>query len=63
MVQLWKLMDDGKLEKIPCLMINAHPDVGELPKDLKIVIVQGSEEEVWPKQRGYDKGGCVQPIL
>ena len=44
---------------IPSLLINAHPRIKSLPKDVKIVVVQGSEEEVWPKPRGLDKSAKV----
>mgnify|MGYP001330890501 CR=1 FL=1 len=37
-----------KLPKFPSLMINAHPKVKELPKGVKIVLVQGAcEMEGW----------------
>jgi hypothetical protein len=51
LVELWHAHD----VKIPSVMINAHPACWkrELPKDTSIVIAQGSEEEVWPKERGY----------
>lgn len=57
MVRLWELMEQNQLPKIPCLMINVHPSVAALPKDVKIVLVQGSEEEVWPRARGYNARG------
>ena len=60
MVELWKLMAKSKLGKTPCLMINVHPSVKQLPKDVKIVLVQGSQEEVWHKPRGYDSMGKVE---
>ena len=46
MAALWRLMEEGSLPKYPSLMINAHPDVAALPAGVKIVLVQGSEEEV-----------------
>ena len=46
MVELWDRMDNGSLYKIPSLMINVHPSCKQLPKNVKVVIVQGSEEEV-----------------
>jgi hypothetical protein len=49
LVELWHAHD----VKIPSVMINAHPACLKLPKDTSIVIAQGSEEEVWPKERGY----------
>jgi hypothetical protein len=61
MIELWKMMSEGKLGTTPCLMINVHPKVTVLPKDVKIILVQGSEEEVWPKPRGYDARGNVAP--
>ena len=52
MVELWHTHS----VRLPSIMINAHPwcwTRGGLPKDTSIVLVQGSEEEVWPKERGY----------
>ena len=60
MAELWTLMEAGKLPKYPSLMINAHPSVTKLPQDVKIILVQGSNEEVWPKPRGYDGHGKVE---
>ena len=55
MVELWKRMEAGEVAKsLGCLMINAHPATTALPKGVKIVLVQGSEEELWPRPRGYD---------
>ena len=51
LVELWHAHN----VKISSAMINAHPRCWDrgLPQDTNIVIVQGSEEEVWPKERGY----------
>ena len=52
MVELWKRMEAGEVPKdIGCLMINAHPEATKLPEGVKVVLVQGSEEDVWPKPR------------
>ena len=60
MSELWKQMDNGTLDKIASLMINAHPSVKSLPKDVKVVLVQGSEEKPgWHRPRGYNKYGQV----
>ena len=58
MVELWRLMEEGSLSKqYGCLMINAHPVATQLPLGVKVVLVQGSEEKKWPKQRGYSARG------
>ena len=60
MVELWHRHG----VRLPSIMINAHPwcwTRGGLPKDTSIVLVQGSEEEVWPKERGYTDKGTVNP--
>jgi hypothetical protein len=52
MVELWKRMEAGEVPKdIGCLMINAHPEATKLPEGVKVVLVQGSKEDVWPKPR------------
>lgn len=61
MSKLWEKMSAGEMPKYPSLMINAHPSVDQLPQGVKIVLVQGSEENVWHKARGYDTLGKVQP--
>ena len=53
MVELWARMEAGSFPKTPCLLINAHPAAKSLPKDTKVIIVQGSEEEIWHRPRGY----------
>jgi len=65
MVELWKRMEAGEVPKdIGCLMINAHPEATKLPEGVKVVLVQGSKEDVWPKPRfstdeERDKRGVV----
>ena len=61
MLELWKLMEASTLPKYPSLMINVHPELERLPQDVKIVLVQGSKEEVWPLPRGYDEHGRLRP--
>ena len=51
MVELWDRMEKGSLDKIPSLMINVHPSCKQLPKDVKVILVQGSEEEVCSRVR------------
>lgn len=60
LVELWRLMSLGTLEKIPSLMINVHPQCWKqgLPEGVKIILVQGSEEEIWWKARGYEGATC-----
>ena len=41
MVKLWKMMEQDEIAKTPCLMINVHPQVISLPKDVKVELVQG----------------------
>ena len=62
MVELWRLMEVGYLPKrFGCLMINVHPKVKRLPEGVKVIIVQGAKEEIWPKPRGYNNFGRVEP--
>ena len=42
---------------IACLMINAHPQTTRLPQGVKVVLVQGSDEEIWPRERGLGEMG------
>lgn len=66
MVELWRRMELGEIPKIPSLMINVHPDCRGpgLPKDTKVILVQGDREDVWPMDRGYnDKGKPVDDSL
>ena len=56
MLELWQ-----RGYTTPSVMINVHPELERLPQDVKIVLVQGSKEEVWPLPRGYDEHGRLRP--
>ena len=63
MEELWRLMEaDGHdhLKDIGYLMINVRPGLTRLPLDVKVIVVQGANEEKWPRARGYDKHGKVE---
>lgn len=37
----------------PTLMINAHPSIGQIPKNMSVVLAHGSNDEVYPLSRAY----------
>ena len=59
MVKLWQLMEADKLAKLPCMMINVHPQLSKLPEGVKVILVQGAKEQIWYLPRGYNHAGAV----
>jgi len=67
MMKLWSLLKAGghdHLKAIAYLMINVHPSLETLPTGVKVTLVQGAKEEIWPRPRGYtDTGHCEDGSL
>ena len=63
MAELWRRMEEGghdHLKGISYLMINARPSVTRLPSGVKVIMVQGAKEQMWPRPRGYSAAGKVE---
>mmetsp|Transcript_10720 Transcript_10720/g.33046 ORF Transcript_10720/g.33046 Transcript_10720/m.33046 type:complete len:605 (+) Transcript_10720:375-2189(+) len=67
MLELWRRLEEGRhdhLKAIAYLMINVPPDLERLPQGIKVTLVQGANEQVWPRPRGYKPHGqCITGSL
>ena len=53
--------------KVPCVMINVHPDCRALPTDVPVVLVHGANDTTFPRERGLSPGeppdGSLEALL